>query len=65
MNSVGRLRTFSLCVKSGGFKIQIHIHIGGIISRSLITCKLYHKQSGKSPPTSVVNYPWEAQIRAP
>ena len=57
MNSEGRLKTLTLCVKSRGLKIQIHIRIGGIISRSVIICKLHHKQSGKSPPTSVVNYP--------
>ena len=39
---------------------QIHTHIGGIITHSFITCKLHYKQSCKSPPTSVVNYPWKA-----
>ena len=33
---------------------------GGIITHSFSTCKLHLKQSGKSPPTSVVNYPWKA-----
>ena len=42
---------------------QIHTHIGGIITHSFITCKLHYKQSGKSPPTSVVNYPWKALRR--
>ena len=34
----------------------------GIITFHFITCKLHHKQCGKSPPTSVVNYAWKTLV---
>ena len=49
------------CIPQCEGQSQIHPHLEGIITHFVLTCKLHHKQSGKCPPTSVVNYPWKTQ----